>query len=41
MEIMEKCFEEEEKFIKEKGGVLYPKLLETLDELKRIMTFYS
>lgn len=35
MEIMEKCFEEEEKFIKEKGGVLYPKLLETLDELKK------
>lgn len=35
MEIMKKCFEEEEKIIREKGGVLFPKLIETLEELKK------
>lgn len=35
LEIMEKCFEEEEKVIRKKGGVLYPKLVETLEELKK------
>ena len=35
MEIMKKCFEEEEKVIRKKGGVLFPKLIETLEELKK------
>ncbi|MBU5455891.1 HAD family hydrolase [Caproiciproducens sp. MSJ-32] len=35
MEIMKKCFEEEEKIIREKGGVLFPKLIENLEELKK------